>query len=152
MIAGLQLIDLDTHADERGFFREVLRGGSLDPAFAAAQLSHSLVHTGVTKGWHGHARFSQMTYFATGAAAIVFCDRRPGSATFGTFVERLAADAMRPWAAVHPPGVMLAYRCTQGPAHVFYATSGVYAPDDEVRIDLLDGEIAYDWAKWSRPR
>lgn len=152
MIHGLQLIDLKTHADERGFFREVLRCEILDPTFSAAQLSHSLVHTGVTKGWHGHILFSQMTYFATGAAVVVFTDRRPCSPTFGAFVERLTSDAIAPWVAVHPPGVLLAYRCTQGSAHVFYATSGVYDPSDEVRIDLQDGEIVYDWAKWGKIR
>jgi len=152
MISGLHLIDLETHADERGFFREILRTGSLDPAFSVAQLSHSLVHTGVTKGWHGHRHFSQLTYFACGAAVVVFTDKRTGSPTYGEFVERLVADAMRPLVAVHPPGVLLAYRCTQGPAHVFYATSGVFDPNDEVRVSLQGGEIDYDWEKWSQPR
>ena len=152
MIDGLQLIDLTTHADERGFFREIIRPASLSPSFHAAQLSHSLVHTGVTKGWHGHRRFSQLTYFASGAAVVVFADNRPASPTRGTCLERLVSESLPPWAAITPPGVLLAYRCTQGPAQVFYATSGVFDPTDEIRIELEGGEISYDWKKWTKAR
>ena len=152
MISDLHLVELATHADERGFFREILRLESIDPAFSASQLSHSLVHTGVTKGWHGHHRYSQLTYFATGAAIVVFVDKRPDSPTFGICVEKLASDALQPWVAVHPPGVVLAYRCTQGPAHVFYATTGIFDIHEEIRIDLDGVEIVYDWNKWIRAR
>lgn len=152
MISDLQIIELKTHGDERGFFREIIRAEELEPAFSASQLSHSLVHTGVTKGWHGHREFSQMTYFAAGAAVMVFTDRRPDSPTFGSFVEKLCSEAMTPWVAIHPPGVLLAYRCTQGPAHVFYATSGVFDLEEEVRVDLHDEEINYKWEKWTAAR
>lgn len=151
-ILDLHVVELKTHADERGFFREILRLKSIDPAFGIAQLSHSLVHTGVTKGWHGHHRFSQLTYFATGAAIVVFVDQRPDSPSFGKSVEKLVSDALQPLVTIHPPGVVLAYRCTQGPAHVFYATTGVFDLHEEIRIDLEGGIINYDWQKWTVAR
>ncbi len=152
MISDLNITELKTHGDERGFFREIIRAEEQEPKFFASQLSHSLVHTGVTKGWHGHQKFSQLTYFAAGAAVVVFTDRRPESPTFGEFVERLTSEVMKPWAAVHPPGVLLAYRCTQGPAHVFYATSGPFNLEEEVRVDLHDETINYKWEKWTVAR
>ena len=50
-IDGVVLKELTTHADERGFFREVIRES--DEFFDHfGQWSHSLMHPGVAKAWH----------------------------------------------------------------------------------------------------
>ncbi|HHS97475.1 MAG TPA: dTDP-4-dehydrorhamnose 3,5-epimerase, partial [Chloroflexi bacterium] len=45
MIHGVEVKELATHTDERGFFREILRAS--DPIFAEgfAQWSHTVSHT-----------------------------------------------------------------------------------------------------------
>ena len=48
-IEGVVIKDLVTHPDERGYFREIIR--ETDPFFGEgfAQLSHSMLHPGVSK-------------------------------------------------------------------------------------------------------
>ncbi len=150
VIPGLQIHTLATHADERGFFREVLRCDN--SSFSAKQMSHSLVHTGVTKAWHGHVGQSQMTYLAEGSAIFAFVDTRAPLGPERPVFEILAGEGIPPWVAIHPPGVLIGYKCTQGPAHVFYATSGTYDPEDEVRVEWNAPTIPYSWEKWSRIR
>ena len=64
MIEGAVIKELVTHADERGFFRELIR--VMDHSFAAGfgQWSHSLVHPGVAKAWHIHSRQMDWWYVA----------------------------------------------------------------------------------------
>ena len=53
VIDGVVVKELVTHADERGFFREVIResDGFFDHF---GQWSHSLMYPGSTKAWHIH--------------------------------------------------------------------------------------------------
>jgi dTDP-4-dehydrorhamnose 3,5-epimerase len=44
-----------------------------------------------------------------------------------------------------PPGIAHGYKTVQGPVHIFYLTSHVYNPDDEIRIPYNDPEIDFDW-------
>ena len=53
MLEGVEIKQLVTNADERGFFREVIRVS--DPFFEQfGQWSHSLMHAGTAKAWHIH--------------------------------------------------------------------------------------------------
>ena len=147
MIAGVQIKELVTHGDERGFFREIIRES--DGFFAAGfgQMSHSLVQTGVLKAWHGHTVQTQWTYVAAGLLQIAIHDCRPDSPTYRKTIELLLGDNQKQLVYVMPPGVAHGYRCLGGPAHVFYVTSGTYDLADEVRLPHDDPAIGYDWAK-----
>ena len=46
-----------------------------------------------------------------------------------------------------PPGIAHGCQVVQGPAHLFYVTSHVYDPKDELRIPHDDPEIGFDWLK-----
>lgn len=150
MIEGVMVKDLVTHADDRGFFREVIR--VTDPFFADGfgQLSHSLVHPGVLKAWHGHVYQAQWTYVACGLLRVVLHDRRPESPTRGTTEEWLMGDGQPARVYLLPPGVVHGYRCVAGPAHVLYVTSGTYDLQDEVRVPHDEGTIGYDWDRDGR--
>ncbi len=152
MIQGVVLKSLVTHADDRGFFREVVR--HTDPCFAAGfgQLGHSLVYSGIVKAWHGHARQSQWTYVAGGVLMVVLYDGRPDSETYRTTHELLLGDHQAAAVYLMPPGVVHGYRCLAGPAHVIYVTSGVYDPSEEVRLPHDDPAIGYDWSNSWRIR
>ena len=141
---------LVTHADDRGFFREVVR--STDAFFAAGfgQLSHSLVYPGIVKAWHGHGRQSQWTYVAAGVLMVALHDRRSDSETYRTTQELLLGDQQAGCVYLLPPGVVHGYRCLAGPAHVIYVTSGVYDLTEEIRLPHDDPAIAYDWSPRTR--
>lgn len=147
MIEGVTVKELVTHADDRGFFREVVR--VTDEFFSAGfgQCSHSLVYPGVVKAWHGHHYQSQWTYVASGAIRVAIHDCRPQSPTFRQTDELLIDEQLPACVYLLPPGVVHGYRCLVGPTHVIYVTSGTYDPADELRLPHNDADIGYDWTR-----
>jgi len=145
MIKGVVLKELVTHCDERGFFREIIR--VTDDFFAPGfgQLSQSLVYPGIIKAWHAHKIQTQWTYVACGVLKVAIHDCRPDSPTYHETMELLMGDNQSGVVYCLPPGVAHGYQCISGLAHVFYVTSGVYDPDDEIRIPHDDPAIGYDW-------
>ena len=66
MIEGVVLRALETHSDERGFFRELIR--VTDDFFSEGfgQWSHSLMYDGVIKAWHLHRIQTDWWYVVSG--------------------------------------------------------------------------------------
>jgi dTDP-4-dehydrorhamnose 3,5-epimerase len=147
MISGVVFKDLVTHTDERGFFREIIRVNDDFFAEGFGQWSHSLVYPGVVKAWHTHKIQTQWTYVACGLLKVALHDCRPDSPTYRKTMEFLVGDNQRAYVYCFPPGVAHGYRCINGPAHVFYMTSGVYDLSEEGRIPHDDPTIRYDWLK-----
>ena len=147
MIDGCVIKELVTHTDERGFFREIIRRTDSFFAEGFGQWSHSLVFGGVVKAWHIHKVQTQWTYVACGLLKVALHDCRPESSTYQETMEFLAGDNQKAAVYRFPPGVAHGYRCMNGPAHVFYVTSGEYDPTDEGRIPHDDPTIGYDWRK-----
>jgi dTDP-4-dehydrorhamnose 3,5-epimerase len=145
MIEGVVVKELVTHADERGFFREILRVTDDMSLAGFGQLSHSLVHPGVIKAWHGHTLQTQWTYVAAGLLKVVLYDGRSESPTFRQRAEFLVGIDQHEKVYCFPPGVLHGYRCVDGPAHVIYVTSGVYDLSDEIRLPTDDPSIGYDF-------
>lgn len=145
MIDGVQVKELVTHRDERGYFRELIR--STDEFFAAGfgQWSVSRMHTGVVKAWHIHQKQWDWWYVPDGAVKVALHDMRTASPTYGQTQELLVGEAFPPAVVSIPPGVAHGCRVLQGPAHLFYITSQTYNPDDEGRIPHDDPAIGYDW-------
>jgi len=92
MIAGVELKELITHVDDRGFFREILR--VTDPIFAEgfAQWSHSLMYPGVIKAWHIHWKQTDWWYVASGTLKVALHDLRPDSPTYRRTMELYLGD------------------------------------------------------------
>lgn len=145
MIDGVQIKNLVSHGDERGYFRELIRKNDdfFDPGFG--QLSHSLVKPGVVKAWHGHVRQYQWTYVITGVLSVVIYDAREDSRTYEEKIQMVLGDGHDAQIYVIPPGVVHGYRCLSGPAHVLYVTSDVYDPEEEIRIPHDNNSISHDW-------
>lgn len=136
MIDGVIIKELQTHEDERGFFREIFRFSEEYNDISVGQLSHSLVKEGVIKAWHGHRVQSQWNYVVTGLIKVALHDNRTNSPTYKEIMEFLVGDGQEPSAYFFPPGVLHGYKCLKGPMQIIYVTSGVYDLEDEVRIDL----------------
>src|ERR1700693_1296206 len=101
-IDGVVIKQLVTHADERGFFREVIRetDGFFDHF---GQWSHSLMYPGATKAWHIHHKQTDWWY-VIGTLKVALYDTREGSATKGELMDLLMGDLHASCLKI-PPGV-----------------------------------------------
>jgi len=133
MIDGVKIIELTTHGDDRGFFREIFRFPEQFADVLVGQLSHSMVNEGVVKAWHGHVHQSQWNYVVSGQIQAALYDNRKDSSTYEEIMEFFVGDEAKPIAYFFPPGVLHGYKCINGPMQIIYVTSGVYDLNDEVR-------------------
>jgi dTDP-4-dehydrorhamnose 3,5-epimerase len=147
MINGVVLKDLVTHVDERGFFREIVR--ATDEFFneGFGQWSHSLMYDGVIKAWHLHRIQTDWWYVAGGVLRVGLCDMRPESSTYKKTMDFLMGDLQPSRVLKVPPGVAHGCKVVQGPVNLFYITSHVYNPGDEIRLPYNDPGIDFDWLK-----
>lgn len=145
MIDGVEIKQLATHPDERGFFREIIRG--TDPLFREGfgQFSHSLMHHGVIKAWHIHPNQIDWWYVPIGALKVALHDLREDSPTNGVTSELLLGEMYTAQVLKIPAGVAHGCAALVGPTHLFYITSQTYDPREEGRIAFDDPEIGYDW-------
>lgn len=145
MIDGVVIKDLMTHPDDRGFFREIIR--ITDDFFADGfgQWSHSLMFNGVIKAWHYHRLQTDWWYVVNGVLRIGLHDLRSDSPTHKQTMDFLVGDFQVPRVVKIPPGVAHGCKVIQGPVNLFYITSRVYNPEDEIRIPFDDQEIGFDW-------
>ncbi len=140
-IDGVVLKELVTHADERGFFREVIRESD-DFFDHFGQWSHSLMHPGTAKAWHIHHKQTDWWY-VIGTVKVALYDTREGSPTKGALMEFVMGD-LHPSCVKILPGVAHGCRALER-SHLLYVTSSVYDPEDEGRIPHDDPGIGYDW-------
>ena len=143
LIAGVEIKELVTHPDERGFFRELIR--ATDPFFSEGfgQLSHSLMHPGSGKGWHYHPGQIDWWY-CIGSLKVALYDLREDSATHGRLNEVFMGDMYGPKILRIPP--MVAHGCRAlDTTHLLYVTSSVYDPAQEGRIPHDDAALGYDF-------
>lgn len=157
MIDDVILKPLTTYADERGFFRELIR--VTDDFFGEGfgQWSHTVMNTGTIKAWHIHQKQVDWWYVPVGMVKAVLVDLRqegipivlssgiPVNVRDYTPTTFLLGDNHPPAILRIPPGVAHGLKVLQGPAHLFYITSKVYNPDDEGRIPY--DALGYDWFK-----
>lgn len=141
MIDGVELKQLTTYPDERGYFREVIR--VTDNFFSKfGQWSHSYMHAGVVKAWHIHQKQTDWWYVLSGTLKAVVYDLREDSPTYEKLDEFLFGDNQPAVVLRIPPGV--AHGCKAlTRCHLVYMTSHTYDPDDEGR--LAHDSFDYDW-------
>jgi len=147
MINGVVFKELVTHSDERGFFREVIRGNDDFFAGGFGQWSHSLMFAGVIKAWHLHHVQTDWWYVLSGVLRVGLCDMRPESPTFRKTMDFLLGDLQPARVLKIPPDIAHGCKALQGPVNLLYVTSHVYDPADEIRIAHDDPEIGFDWLR-----
>jgi len=145
-IEGVVLKPLVRHADDRGYFQEIIRVN--DPFFSEGfgQLSHSKMYPGVVKAWHIHKTQVDWWYVAFGRLHIALHDLRPDSPTRGITQQLQLGDDLPP--AVLKIPARVAHGCKvigNTVAHLFYMTSSIYNPEEEGRLPHDNSEIGYDW-------
>ncbi len=150
-IDGVRVVPLTTHADDRGYFREVFRHDVLTEV-TIAQTSVTETYPGVIKAFHWHKKQDDVWYVARGMAQVVLYDRREGSPTRGQ-TQVIYAGEKNPVLIFVPKGVAHGYRVLGSqPILLVYHTTQTYdAKDpDEQRIAFDDAEIGFDWQTKNR--
>jgi dTDP-4-dehydrorhamnose 3,5-epimerase len=149
-ILGVEIKELKSFPDERGFFREVLRVS--DPCFEKAenfaQWSHSKMGKNTVKAWHFHHLQTDWWYCGIGLLHTVLFDLREESPTFRKKFEILMGEkelGAREVVLRIPPGVAHGCKVLSEPAHLFYVTSRTYDPNDEGRYPYDSDVIGHDW-------
>jgi dTDP-4-dehydrorhamnose 3,5-epimerase len=147
LIEGVEIFEIVSHKDNRGFFREILKLNNPFAMEGIAQVSHSLVYTGVIKAWHAHKIQTQWNYVLNGLILVALHDLRENSKSFGKTNTFLTGDNYNASVYKFPPGVAHGYKCINGPMNILYSTSGFYDESEEVRIKYNDPKINFDWLK-----
>jgi len=147
LIEGVKVKKLVKHADDRGYFMEVLRDDDhLLERFG--QLSASLSYPGVIKAFHYHKKQDDIWFFPKGNAQVVLYDLRKDSSTYEE-TDVYYMGEHNPISLLIPRGVAHGYRVLgDEPAMITYLTNLSYDPNDpdEYRIPYNDPMIGFDWS------
>ncbi len=151
-ILGVEVKQLKSHGDQRGFFREIIR--SSDPLFkdgVFAQWSHSKMERNVVKAWHYHHVQTDWWYLPIGQAQAVLFDNRPESPTYKQKMIVMMGESGRFGPETRevcvriPPGVLHGLKVLSEEAHLFYITSVIYDPNEEGRFPYNSPIVSHDW-------
>ena len=145
MIEGVEIKELVTHTDERGFFREIIRVTDEFFGEGFGQFSHSMMFPGVAKAWHIHKTQVDWWYVPVGNIKVGLHDKRADSPTRGETQVVFMGENYGGKALRIPPGVAHGCKVLGETAHLLYITSKIYDPAEEGRIAYNDEEIGFDW-------
>lgn len=140
--AGVSLVTLTPHQDERGVFIELFRASwQLD--VGPAQWNAVSSAANVLRGVHAHWRHADYLTVIAGHMILGLHDLRELSPTsgMGTCVE-LRSDA--PAAITIPPGVAHGFYVLEPSIHI-YAVSHEWDPADELGCRWDDRELGIVW-------
>ncbi len=158
-IAGVELLTLTRHVDDRGLFLELYRNAVTHPgseplrAFfrdvEVAQLSYSLVTTdGHVKGLHYHLRQDDVWFCPPPfKLKVVMLDVRRGSPTAGATQVVVLGEGRDAWVRI-PPGVAHGYRPLTVPCGLLYVVTRCFdvRDPDEYRIAWDHEAVRGLWA------
>jgi dTDP-4-dehydrorhamnose 3,5-epimerase len=148
-INNVEIKELKSHPDDRGFFREVFRRD--EPIFAQGvfgQWSHSKMSKNVVKAWHYHHEQTDWWYVPLGLVETVLFDNRPESKSFKVKeVIKMGEPELggRPVVVRIPPGVLHGCKVHSEFAHLFYITSHTYNPNEEGRHPYNSDLVGHNW-------
>ena len=139
---GVELHQLEPHADSRGVFTELFRDSWGLPV-APVQWNAVRSEANVLRGVHAHWQHADYLTVAVGSASIGLHDLREGSPTEGSgyFVQ---LDAAAPAALAIPPGVAHGFYFHEPSLHV-YAVSHEWDPADELGCRWDDHALDIAW-------
>ncbi len=164
MIEGVQILELKSFGDERGFFREIMRAGDINVSIA--QISHAFRIAGISNGWHIHRYHKEVFYVARGSLRIAMKDCRCGKSMFVAYpyneeskwvnfglsstpleYQEVVIGEYTPRIVVVPAGVAHGYRVLQD-TDIIYAATATYetSRNDEGRLPP-DIWPLHDWER-----
>jgi dTDP-4-dehydrorhamnose 3,5-epimerase len=154
-IEGVWVAELPIWRDDRGFFREWFKSADIEAAtgrsFLIEQANISLSSKGTLRGIHysiaprGQAKWITCV---SGAIKDVIVDIRPGSPTFGKWVDvELRGDSGK--AVLISESLGHGFIALEENTAVAYLVSTPFSPGHEFEINPLDEIIAINWGMQS---
>jgi len=140
VIDGIKRLPLERHADERGWFGELVRADVLPKPIRQVNLSHS--RRGVVRGLHFHERGQDDLFVClAGTARVVVLDRTSGE----TFCEDIGDENP---VAIYVPGIHAHGYEALTDALVAYLVTEEYDPSDpdEHGVCWADPRVKHLWS------
>lgn len=147
-IPGLLLVDLELHADDRGWFKENWQRAKMTglglPDFGPVQ--HSLASNtsaGVTRGFHAEP-WDKLVSIAHGRIFGAWVDLRPGPGFGAVFTAELGPDS----AVFVPRGVANGYQTLVDDTVYSYLVNDHWSPQSRSEysyVNLSDATLAVAW-------
>jgi dTDP-4-dehydrorhamnose 3,5-epimerase len=139
-IAGVIILSLIKHSDERGWLMELYRDDGITPKYHPQMSYMSMTLPGVARGPHEHE--DQADYFCFIGPSnfrIYLWDNRPDSPTY-RYRQKFVAGIDRPTSVLVPKGVVHAYKNIGAEPGIvincpnrLYRGEGRRSPVDEIR-------------------
>ena len=143
VVAGVIVVEPDSHGDERGRFVETYRRSWFPVGREMVQGNRSEKQAGAVVGLHYHLHQADYWYVTRGRARVVLHDLREGSPTDGATLV-VALDGTADQGVFIPPGVAHGFAAVTD-LTLTYLVDGYYNPADELGVAWDDPEIGADW-------
>lgn len=141
-IAGLKVVSLALHADERGVLSEFFRA-DWNTDFRPRQWNLVRSAGNALRGVHLHAGHADYLLVVSGAMLVGVHDARQKSDSFGkSAMIELSGDA--PQALIIPEGVAHGFYCAE-PATYLYGLSACWTGSDEFGCAWDAPELGFEW-------
>ena len=148
-IPGVQIVDVKSFGDARGYFMETYRAAD----FAAAGITDAFVQDnqsgskkGVIRGLHFQKQFPQdkLVRASKGTVFDVAVDLREGSKTFGKWYGVELSDENKKQFFI-PKNFAHGFVVLSDTAEFAYKCTDFYHPNDEGGLAWNDPDIGIDW-------
>ena len=146
-LSGPILLAPTVHGDERGFFVETFRDGTLSElgiSHGFVQDNHSRSRQGIARGMHYQPGQAKLVRCARGAILDVVVDIRRGSPQFGHW-EGVVLDDQDHHQLYVPDGFAHGFCVLSELADVTYKVSSYYDPARESGFAFDDPGVGIDW-------
>jgi dTDP-4-dehydrorhamnose 3,5-epimerase len=150
-VPGVWIIDVEPHADSRGFFARTwcadeAAAHGLNPACVQCSVSFNQ-HRGTLRGMHWQAEPCAEAKWIScirGAVWDVALDLRPESSSYGKWIgAELSADTRR--MIYIPAGVAHGFQTLENDTELFYQMSEPYVPGLARGVRWNDPAFGIDW-------
>ena len=143
VVAGVVVVELDAHGDDRGLFVETYRRSWFPAGREMVQGNRSEKQAGALVGLHYHLHQADYWYVPRGRARVVLHDLRQGSPTdAATLVLDLAQGEER--GVFIPPGVAHGFAALTD-LTLTYLVDSYYNAADELGVAWDDSVVGADW-------
>jgi dTDP-4-dehydrorhamnose 3,5-epimerase len=152
-IAGCRIIDIDSHADERGMFARTWCAAEFEDAGLPANVVQCSIsrnsRAGTTRGLHFQlppSREGKLVRCSRGGIVDVVVDLRPNSATF---LERVMVELTDE----NCRGIYIPFGCAHGfqtltdDTDVYYQMTDFYAPELSAGLRWNDPALGVAWPR-----
>ncbi|MDO8524891.1 MAG: dTDP-4-dehydrorhamnose 3,5-epimerase family protein [Candidatus Omnitrophota bacterium] len=149
MINDVLVVPLKKICDERGMIMRMLK--SSDPYFKKfGEIYFATAYPGVIKGWHEHAKQTQLYTVIQGMIKLVLYDNRTNSSTRKELMELFIGGDNYQLVRI-PVGVINGYKTISPEAAIVANCADMpHEPDEMARYDPHGDKVPYKWARVDR--